>query len=748
MSEQSLRRKGKGARKSHLYEMFVAAFLLMIALVFYLNPVALNSLRFIVFDSYQRFAPAPTPDLSPVLVVAIDEQSVAQQGQWPWPRTAMARLTERLGAAGARAIVFDIMFSEPDRTSPEQMLAWLEPDQRARIERDVADWPTHDDLFERAIERYPVVLAATLHGTRTADQFPHKAGIVVAGDDPARFLAGFSGFTGNLPALTDAASGVGSINWRPDRDQVVRRIPVLFRQGQTIVPSLALEALRVAEGEDTYLVRSSNAHGARAFGQHAGVNQVRVGRHAIPTDPQAAVWIRFRRADPGAYVSAASILGSEFDPALIRDRIVLIGATAPGLMDLRATPLDAAAPGVEVHQQALEQMLAARYLTRSDVATGLEIVIAVAAVILLAFAAPRLSAGVGAFLGGAIVLLIWGGSVLAYLSWGQLFDPVFPSACAFLFGAGSAFYLYRRTELQQAEIRRAFNQYVSPSVVKQLVAQPDRLELGGEVRDLTLLFCDVRNFTTISERLDAQELTTFINELLTPLTDIIIERRGTIDKYMGDAIMAFWNAPLDDPEHARRACEAALQMIRALADLNVQWRAAADGARKPFAPVMLGIGVNSGECCVGNLGSTRRFDYSAIGDNVNITSRLENLTKRYALPLIVGEDTARRLPDLPFLEVDLVRVKGRAAPVRIFTLLPALGLDEADWAPLKTEHEAFLAAFRGGDSTGARGLLDGLKQRDVEDLRGVYAAFEKRMEKLENRLGEAWDGVYETAEPT
>jgi len=746
VSAQSSQRKSSRGRKSHLYEIFVAAFLLAMSLVFYLNPAALNSLRFIVFDSYQRFAPAPTPEASPVLVVGIDEQSLARQGQWPWPRTAMARLTEQLGAAGARAIVFDIMFSEPDRTSPEQMLTWLAPDQRARIESEVADWPTHDVLFGQAIERHPVVLAATLHRTPTADEFPGKAGIVVAGDDPAPFLTAFEGFTGNLTPLDDAARGIGSMNWRPDRDQVVRRIPVLFRVNEAIAPSLALEALRVAEGEETYLIRSSNAHGAAAFGQHAGVNQVRVGAHVIPTDPNAAVWIRFRRIDPNSRLSAWRVLQGEFDPELVRDRIVLIGATAPGLLDLRATPVAAAAPGVEVHQQVLEQILAGRYLTRSDVASGLEILTAIAAVLLLAFAAPRLSAGAGASLGGALILTIWGASLVAYLSWGQLFDPVFPSICAFLFGAGSAFYLYRRTELQRAEIRRAFSQYVSPSVVKQLVAQPDRLELGGEVRDLTLLFCDVRNFTTISEKLGAQELTTFINELLTPLTDIIVERGGTIDKYMGDAIMAFWNAPLDDPEHARRACEAALGMIRALVDLNLKWSAAAQDAGKPFTPVKLGIGVNSGECCVGNLGSERHFDYSAIGDNVNLTSRLENLTKRYGLPLIVGEDTARRLPDLPFLEVDLVRVKGRTAPVRIFTLLPALSVAEAEWERLKTAHDAFLTAFRSGDAARARSLLDALANRGIEELKDVYALFAKRLETLDEARAEVWDGIYEAAE--
>jgi adenylate cyclase len=300
--------------------------------------------------------------------------------------------------------------------------------------------------------------------------------------------------------------------------------------------------------------------------------------------------------------------------------------------------------------------------------------------------------------------------------------------------------------MQRAEIRRAFSQYVSPSVVRQLAANPEQLKLGGEVRDLTLLFCDVRNFTGISEGLSAEELTFFINRLLTPLTDIIIEHRGTVDKYMGDAIMAFWNAPLDDPDHARHACEAAVRMAEKMIDLNKEWGAEANAAGKPFADVSLGIGVNSGECCVGNLGSSRRFDYSAIGDNVNITSRLEGLTKVYGLPLIVGEDTARRLPDLPFLEIDLVRVKGRAAPSRIFTLLSVLCGDEREWDGVRSDHGRFLAAYRGADWAGARAIIDEIRARDIAALRATIAVFESRIATLSEAGTGAWNGVYEAEE--
>lgn len=728
-------------RKSYLYSIFVAAFLLATSGVFFANPGFLQSLRYIVFDAYQRMAPAQATASSPVRIVDIDEASLARLGQWPWPRSTMARLTDAIGADGARAIAFDMMFTEPDRTSPEQMLRWLEPQQAASIRGAVANWPTNDGLFAQSIVRNPTVLAATLTAETGTEEFPTKAGLVAAGDNPAAFLYGYSGISGNLPGLTEAAHGVGSINWVPDRDQIVRRVPLLFRQGDVVAPSLVLEALRVAEGQSTYLVRSSNAHGETAFGGHAGVNEIRIGEFGIPTDARGAVWIRFRPTNHANYIPAWRVLAGEVDRSEIDGKIILIGASAAGLLDLRATPLEASIPGVEVHQQALEQILAGQFLTRPDYAPALELLFGVAAVLLLAFLSPRLSAGAGAMLGGGIVLTILGLSVWAYLGAGQLFDPVFPAACAFLFATGSGLYLYQQTERQRAEIRNAFSHYLSPSIVRQLAANPEKLTLGGEVRDLTLLMCDVRNFTGISEGMSAEQLTAFINSLLTPLTEIIIENGGTVDKYMGDAIMAFWNAPLDDPEHARHACTAATAIAAKMTDLNATWRKEADAAGRPFAQVLIGIGVNSGECCVGNLGSMHRFDYSAIGDNVNVTSRLEGLTKVYGVTLVVGEETARRLPDIPFLEVDLVRVKGRATPSRLLTPQATLGIG-AEWDDINSLHERFLTAYRAAAWSDALSLLAMLRERRVESLTQLYDVYHARLNDLVANPPESWDGVY------
>lgn len=726
----------QGPRESRLYWLLVALFLLLATAMFAAQPALLQSLRHFVFDTYQRLAPAPPVRDSPVRIVAIDEEALARLGQWPWPRSTMARLTDELGAAGASAIVFDILFAEPDRTSPEQMLVWLPPRRSRTLSRVIASWPTHDGVFAEAIGRHPTVLAASLHNEPTDQAFPLKAGLAFAGDNPAPFLASFAGFSSSLPALSEAAHGVGFINWLPDRDQVVRRVPMFAGQGPSLAPSLALESLRVAEGASTYMIRSSNAHGATAFGRRTGMNDVRVGPRAIPTDASSQIWIHFRHSDPQRYVSAARILSGEVDPAELRGKIVLVGATATGLMDLRATPLDAAIPGVEVHQQVLEQILSGRFLTRPDFAPAIEWLTGILAVIFLAFVAPRVQASVSAALGLAIMVVLTAAGAALFARAGYLFDPVFPSACAFVFAASSATYFYRRAELQRAEIRRAFSQYVAPSIVKELTMHPERLKLGGEVRDLTLLVCDIRNFTGIAERLSAEEMTAFINSFLTPLTDIIIESGGTIDKYMGDSIMAFWNAPTDDPDHARHACEAALRMSEEMRALNVKWRAEAEAAGRLFEDVAIGIGVNSGECCVGNLGSDRHFDYSAIGDPVNITSRLQDLTKAYGLALLVGEETAKRAPEFTFVEVDLVRLKGRTAPSRVFTVLP----EEA--APSQ-EHERFLGAYRSAQWSDARKLLSGLRQSCSSTLAKLYGAYQARLERLAHVRAEDWDGVHE-----
>lgn len=720
-----------------LYWPAVVLFVVLTATVFYLRPPILSSLRGLAFDAYQHAAPAPTLPNSPIQVVQIDEASLARLGQWPWSRTTMAELTQKLSDAGAAAIVFDVLFAEPDRTSPEQVLNSAPP---ARREALLRAWggsiQSNDETFAATLSQTPSVLAASLHGQMRSEPFPMRAGLALAGDDPGPFLRNYPGLAANLPVLTEAASGTGFINWLPDGDQVVRRIPLLLRHDGEIVPSLSLEALRVAVGASTYVVRASNANATQAFGAQTGLDSIKVGPVTIPTDAEGQVWVRFRPYVPGEAIPAWRVMSGEVEKGALEGAIVLIGASAPGLMDLRATPLDASIPGVEVHRQLLEQIVSGSFLTRPDYAPGVELFAALIVILILALAAPRFRPSVNAVIGLLLVAALWGTGFLLFAKAGYLFDPIFPTLAALIFGASATTYFYQRTEHQRVGIRRAFSQYVAPSVVRELTAHPERLKLGGEVREITILVCDIRDFSGIAERLNAEELTSLINSFLTPLSDIIIENGGTIDKYMGDAILAFWNAPLDQPDHAQRACRAALQIMSRMTDLNRTWRQEAEAAGRPFSDIRIGIGVNTGECCVGNLGSERRFDYSAIGDAVNIASRLESLSKVYGLALLVSEDTRQAAPDATLLETGLVRLKGRTGATRMFTAMPDEELSSS-------EHAAFLAAFHEGRLAEASELLGRLEEASPPSLTQLYGHYRGRLDAALSATPSTWDGVYD-----
>ncbi len=728
--------------------LLVGSLMLAAAAIRLADPFPVQALRLIAFDSYQRISPQSyNPDL-PVRVVDVDEQSLARYGQWPWPRTVVRDLTERLHAAGAAVIAFDVQFSEPDRTSLEQIVRRLPADEAGRLTDLVVGRPSHDEEFAAALGAAPTVLATALTSATTSFRYRPKAGFAVAGDDPRPFIPNFAGGAGNLEEFEKAASGIGSINWIPDRDQVLRRVALLYRNGDTFVPTLFAEALRVAQGASTYVLKSSNASGETAFGQHSGLNHVRIGDFEVPTDADGAIWLKFRPSEPESFISAADVLADRVPANEIEGRIMLIGSSAPGLLDLRATPLDAALPGVEIIAQSIEHVVSGRSLTRPDYATALEQVVILLFGAVIAFVLAKVSARAAGLLGLAAILSIVAGGWIAFEYFGLLLDPLYPAISLLLLLAIGTFYVYRQVEMQRTEIRRAFGRYVSPDVVNDMLAEPGRLELGGEVRELTLLFCDVRNFTSIAERLSAQELTRFINELLTPLSDVILRERGTIDKYMGDAIMAFWNAPLAMSNHAAAACRAAQAMAVRMRELNDRWRAETIAAGRTYQEVRIGIGINTGDCCVGNLGSEQRFDYSAIGDEVNVASRFEGLAKVYGLTVIAGESTIRSAGcEEDALELDLVRVKGRERPVAIYTFGSLLGCDEGRLAKLRRTHAEFLTAFRKGQWDEAEAAIARCQEPHVEALAHYYALFLSRISEYRAvPPPENWGGVFTAKE--
>ena len=729
-------------RVSRLFYLIVCGFLGLAVLVRVADPFFVQALRLIAFDSYQRLAPQSyDPDL-PVRIVDIDPESIARFGQWPWPRTTMHDLLTKLLERNAAAIAFDVLFAERDRTSLEEVLKRLPPEQASHLVGVIGS-ATNDEIFAEALKAAPSVLPILLTEGTSVTPFAAKAGIVFAGDDPKAFLPAFSGAVTNLPLLNHAARGLGAVNFLPNRDAVVRQVPLFFRLGNQIVPSLAAEALRVAQGASSYILKSSNASGETAFGQSTGLNHVRIGKIEVATDAEGAVSIKFRRSNPAAFIPAWRLITGDVDGSEIAGKIILIGTSAPGLLDLRATPIDVALPGVEIQAQVIEHILAGRTLTRPDYAATAEQFLFVALGLLIALAMSRLSPAAAAALGASLPLVIVAAGWISYRYCDLLFDPIYPSLVLLLLTAGVTFYVYRRVEIQRGKIRSAFGRYLAPEVVEDIIAGPEKLTLGGEVRQLTLMFCDVRNFTAISEGLAASEVNAFINELLTPLSDIILRERGTIDKYMGDGIMAFWNAPLDVNEHAQRACRCANQMVAKMADLNQIWRERARAAGRPFREISIGIGVNTGDCCVGNLGTERRFDYSAIGDEVNVTSRLEHLTKLYGLPAVIGEPTVAQCRGLAFLELDLVQVKGRATPTRIFTLADVLGCNAAVVALLCPRHEQFLRAYREQRWDESEALMRQCRDFGVQCLDTYYSVLATRIKNRRDASSDLyWNGVY------
>jgi adenylate cyclase len=709
------------------------------------DPSPVARLRSLVFDAYQRVSPRAFDPALPVRVVDIDEESLKQVGQWPWPRTVLADLVTKLGQNGAAAIGFDMVFPEPDRMSPANTLRfWPNAEALAGLRQEIEKLPSNDQVFAEAIGTAPVVLGfiAAPQGTSIPET---KAGFAHGGDDPKLFAPYYPGAAASLKELQDKAQGAGSLNWIPDHDQIIRRMPMVIRVGDTLYPAFAADMLRLAQGASTYMVKSSGASGEKAFGEKTGIVKIRVGDFEVPTEADGQMWIRFTPEAKDRYLPAWKVLNGEIGKDDIEGRILLIGTSAAGLLDLRATPLEASVPGVSLHAQAIEQILQGAFLLRPDFATAAELLYILVIGLLIAFLIYRLGALGSAVVGGAAVAAVIGISWYAFDAFGWLVDPIYPAVALTAIYLVGTLVVFLRTERERNRVRHAFSHYMAPALVERLADDPSRLKLGGETRDMTLLFSDVRGFTGISEGLDAEELTRFLNSLFTPLSNIILEEQGTIDKYMGDAVMAFWNAPLDDNAHPSHACSAALRMMGEMETLNERWREEAEAKGRPFKPVRLGIGLNTGICCVGNLGSETRFDYSVIGDNVNVASRLEGQSKTYDVGTVVGESTTARAPDFAFLELDLLKVKGKTEATRAFALLGDNALKQSpNFITLAERHGEFLARYRAKDWDAAEALSRECEKLNSSRLDRLYALYRERIDYFRmNPPPPQWDGTAE-----
>lgn len=703
----------------------------------YANPSLLQTLRLAVFDTLLIRHPRPYTEM-PVKIIDIDDESLRRLGQWPWPRTQVAEMISRLGRAGAATVALDIVFAEPDKTSPRQLLPlWQKEGVLTGLSAETL--PDHDDVLAAAIGEANVVTGFALNEQVTTAKPAKKAGMAIAGESPDTALERFTGAVITLPVLEEKASGNGALNSVPERDGVIRRIPVMLGHGSSMLPTLAAEALRTAQGAKSYLVKAGGASGEAEFQGAGGMVGVKIGQFAVPTDASGKFWLHYTEYAEKRYFPAWKVFEPDFDPAQVEGHILLVGTSAAGLKDIRATPLNPAANGVEIHAQAIEQVLLGDYIERPGWILGAELTAMALAGILIALGIaylPFLWSALLAFatLGGAIAFADY-----AFTRLHLLVDPVTPGIAVVLAYLTESLRRFIATEREKHQIRSAFSHYMSPAMVKRLAENPHALKLGGEMREMTVLFCDVRGFTAISEQFDAEGLTRFINRLLTPLTDEILAHQGTIDKYMGDAVMAFWNAPLDDADHAGNGCRAALRMLTRLEALNTELK------KEGSLPVAIGIGLNTGMICVGNMGSEQRFDYSALGDPVNLASRLEGQSKTYGVPIVIGGNTEEKLAGFATLELDLIRVKGKTEAVRIHTVLGETEMRESmRFKTLAAAHAAMLAAYRGRRWQEAKQRLAICRaEAGGLELETLYDLYAERIRDYEASPPPAdWDGAY------
>lgn len=680
---------------------------------------------------------APEDHDDRIVIVDIDEASLQQEGHWPWSRKRLAQLLDLLfDHYQARLVAFDVVFAEKDHSSG---LAALQAMRQAQFTQRPEWVPLidailpaldHDRQFADSMRGRNVVLGYYFrHGTdmgRNIGMLPPPVMQVdmLAGRHVAYLQA--SGYGANLPILQQQAAAAGHFNPDPDEDGITRRVPLLVAYQGGMYEALSLAVVRRVLG---------NVQVAPGFAdsmQYAGMEWLELGQRKIPVDANLNTLIPYRgKQGSFPYVSATDVLHGKVSPQQLQNRIVLIGTTAPGLMDLRATPVQSVYPGVEIHASLISGMLDGNILQQPGYTRGAEFLLLMLLGVGLSILIPRMSPVPATVLALATWALLTGFNLMAWQA-----GIVLPLASTLLLvlmlyvlNMSYGYFIESRSRRHLAQL---FGQYVPPALVAEMVERPHQLGLEGESREMTVLFCDIRDFTRISEALDPQALAKLMNEYLTAMTRVIHQHRGTIDKYMGDAIMAFWGAPLHDDRHAANAVNAALDMVRELEQVNAGFQA------RNWPRLDIGIGLNSGEMTVGNMGSEFRMAYTVMGDAVNLGARLESLCSYYDEPIIVSEFVIRAATQYPYRELDLIRVKGKGIPVRIY-------------APITTEHavteqelaqyELALAAYRQQQWSPAREAFNTLQA--TYGARRIYTLYLERIAHFSRHAPAAdWDGVF------
>jgi adenylate cyclase len=683
-----------------------------------------------------------TPVSGSVVIVDIDDASLAGIGQWPWPRNTVAALVAQIHQAGARVIGIDIVFAEPDRTSPKNhldgiidLLATPVADEEKNALRANPSLD-HDLILGDTLAVMPSVLGYVFltdapSGLAANVPFPS---CTIRLDPPSTPLSSINFIRAgnaivNIPEVSQGESE-GFFNVFPDPSGTIRKVPLFMALNGVPYPSLALETLRVGLGEQEATIHLSQ----QVATARKGMLGVTVGGKFIPTDDQGQLTVNYRGpVKTFTYVPAADILAGRHTDQL-RDKYVLIGTSAAGLLDLRATPFANIFPGVEIQATVIDNLLTGDPLTY-DLYTEIGMTYALVAgsglllSALLAYATPLAGA-----LGGLLCLLATAGGSYYFFLNNKIIGITYPLLTiitVFLVVTLSNYFFAGR---EKRFLRDAFGHYVSPDVVSEIIRNPANLSLAGQVRNLTVFFSDIRDFTTISEKMSPEQLGRFMNRYLTAMSNVLLAHGGTVDKYIGDAIMAIWGAPLVDHDHAARAVRAALASIKRLDELQEELH---NGQLEKIA---IGIGLNTGEMNVGNFGSTQRFDYTVIGDNVNLASRLEGLTKVYGSRILISEATRDAAgPGFFCRFIDRVRVKGKKLPVNIFEPL-CEGEPDAELRREVTSFQSAITAYQQQDFAAARRIMHSLGEKN--DLR-LYRLYLERIEVfLSAPPPPDWDGVF------
>jgi adenylate cyclase len=710
----------------------------------------LHRLDDIIYDARLRATMPNTLD-ERVVIVDIDEKSLAEVGRWPWSRDHLARLVNTLfDEQGIALLGFDTLFAEADHSSGLRQLQALaqgpladQPgfaEQLRRLEPEL----DNDARFANALKGRPVVLGyyfTSDRDGRTSGALP--APVLQASDLGGRSMLStqWNGYGGNIAALSEAAPRAGFFNAITSPDGVVRSLPLLAEHNSAYYESLSLAMFRLLLGSP----RVEAGFPAQRFvpRNYQALESVRLvdGQRslAIPVDSRVAALVPFR--GPGGpkggsftYISASDVLSGRLDAGQLRNKIVLVGTTAPGLLDLRVTPVGETYPGVETHANLIASLLDGELVSKPDYALGYELVVLLAAGLVLALALPLLSAVRAVALSLAVVGLVVGLNFWLYLGPGlvlPLASTLVMAAFAFALNMSYGYFVESRAKRELAQL---FGTYVPPALVKEMVKDPASYSMKATTRELTVMFCDIRGFTQLSETMEPTRLQSLLNALFSRLTRVIRQHNGTIDKYMGDCVMAFWGAPVDMPDHAALAVQTALDMAAAMDLLNQEH------AARGLPAIGIGIGLNTGDMCVGDMGSDMRRSYTVVGDAVNLGSRLEGLARLYGVDVVVSEATRSRAPRFVWQELDRVRVKGKAVPVTVFTPLAPAAQATSDMQEELREWNQALKAWRAKDWDACDVHLLNLRRRNEKKV--LYRLYAERVASMRRLPPDStWDGT-------